>query len=222
MPYCAQSHPFNLILGLEWLRKWNPRINWKSSTLIVRDHEQNCIVCLSGQKSPKQPNYVITSKQLKRDARKGRPVYLVQLYHVGLRGSTEGSASIEYATIEDISSPLGNSIASKPQSSATLQSLLGQYSDVFPENLPNGLPPERSVELSIKLVPDAKLVKRQIHKLSTAELKEVKTQIDDLLEKGFIRPSSSPWGSSIIFLPKKEGGLRMCVDNRALNKAVAK
>jgi hypothetical protein len=165
---------------------------------------------------------VITSKQLKRDARKGRPVYLVQLYRVGTKGSTEGSASIEYDTNEDISSPIGNSIASKPQSSATLQSLLGQYSDVFPENLTNGLPPERSVELSIKLVPDAKLVKRPIHKLSTAELKEVKTQIDDLLEKGFIHPSTSTWGRSILFLPKKDGGLRMCVENRTLNKAVAK
>ena len=61
--------------------------------------------------------------------------------------------------------------------------MLGQYSDVFPDDPPNGLPPERSVELNINLVPDDKPVKRQIYKLSTAELKEVKTQIDDLLEK---------------------------------------
>jgi hypothetical protein len=58
--------------------------------------------------------------------------------------------------------------------------LLGQYYDVFPDDLPNGLPPERSAELNINLVPDAKPVKRPIYKLSTAELKEVKTQIDDL------------------------------------------
>jgi hypothetical protein len=81
--------------------------------------------------------------------------------------------------------------------------LLGQYSDVFPDDLPNGLPPERSVELKINLVPDAKPVKRPIYKLSTADLKEVKTQIDDLLEKAFIRPIISPWGSSILFVPKK-------------------
>jgi hypothetical protein len=68
-------------------------------------------------------------------------------------------------------------------------------------------------------VADAKPVKRPIYKLSTAELKEVKTKFDDLLEKGFIRPSNSPWGSSILFVPKEDGGLRMCVDYRALNKA---
>jgi predicted aspartyl protease len=74
MNYCAQSLPFDLILGLEWLRKWNPRINWKSDTLIFRDHERKCDVCLSTQNSSKQiPNYLITSKQLKLDARKGRP-----------------------------------------------------------------------------------------------------------------------------------------------------
>jgi hypothetical protein len=81
------------------------------------------------------------------------------MHHVGTRGSIEGSASLEYATNEEISSPLGNSIASKPQSSANLQSLLWQYSDVFPEDLPNGLPPELSVELNINLVPDVKPVK---------------------------------------------------------------
>jgi hypothetical protein len=125
MPCCAQSPPLDLILGNEWLRKWNPRIKWKSNTLIVRDHERECNVCLSPQNGSKQlPNYVITRRQLKRDARNGRPVYLVQMHHVGRRGSTEGSASLEYATNDEISSPLGNSIASKPQSSATLQSLL--------------------------------------------------------------------------------------------------
>jgi hypothetical protein len=148
---------------------------------------------------------VITSKQLKREARKSRPVYLDQMLHVGKRGSTEGSASLVYATNEEISSPLGNLIASKPQYSATLQSLLEQYSDVFPDDLPHGLPPERCAESNISLEPDAKPVKRPIYKLSPAELKEVKTQIDDLLEKGFILPSTNPWVSSILFVPKRMG-----------------
>jgi hypothetical protein len=73
-----------------------------------------------------------------------------------------------------------------------LQALLGQYTDVFPEELPNGLLPERSVQLNIKLLPDSKPIKRPMYKLSIDELKEVKKQIDELLEKGFIRPSTSP------------------------------
>jgi hypothetical protein len=107
----------------------------------------------------------------------------------------------------------------KNGSSSTLQALLGQYTDVFPEELPKGLPPEISFQLNIKLLPDIKAIKPPMYKLSIDELKEVKKQIDELLEKGFIRPSNSPWGSSILFVPKRDGRLRMCVDYRALNKA---
>jgi hypothetical protein len=64
----------------------------------------------------------------------------------------------------------------------------------------------------MNLVVDAKPVKRQICKLSNAELKEAKTQIEDILEKGFICPITSPWGSSILFVPKTYGGLRISVD----------
>jgi hypothetical protein len=151
-------------------------VNWKLNMLIIRDYERKCNVFLSIQNRSKQlPNYFITSKQLKRDAHKGRPVYLVQMHHVGTRGSAEGSASLEYATNEEISSPLGNSVVSKHPSSSTLQPLLSQFSDFFPDALSNGLPQEQSVELKINLVADSKPVKRPTYKLSTAELKKVKT-----------------------------------------------
>jgi hypothetical protein len=117
IPYCAKYLRFDQTLGIEWLRKWNPRINWKLNTLIVRDHERKRIVFLSPQHSSKQlPNYVIKIRQLKRDSRKGRPVYVVQMHYLGTRGSTEGSTLLEFATNEEINSPLGNSIASKHSS----------------------------------------------------------------------------------------------------------
>jgi hypothetical protein len=82
-PYIAESLPFDLILGLEWLRKYNPRINWKSDTLLIYDSSKRRCVRLSAQKSSMStPNYVITPKQLKRSARKGVMVLLVQLHHV--------------------------------------------------------------------------------------------------------------------------------------------
>jgi hypothetical protein len=103
-----------------------------------------------------------------------------------------------------------------------MKSLLQGYEDIFPEDLPSGLPPKRSVELQIDLVPGSEPVKRPIYKLSTEEFTEVKKQVDDLLMKGFIRHNISSWGSSIIFVAKKDGGLRMCIDYRALKKATIK
>jgi transposase InsO family protein len=221
-PYCAESLPFDLILGLEWLRKYNPRINWKSDTLLVYDNSQRRCVHISAQKSSMHvPNYVITPKQLKRSARKGATVFLVQLHHVGMRGPTRESASVGHTTGMGPSGTSSTGSAEEEIPSA-LQFLLEQYTDVFPDELPNGLPPERSVKLNIDLLPGTKPVKRPIYKLSIDELKEVKKQVDELLEKGFIRPSTSPWSSSILFVPKKDGGLRMCVDYRALNKATVR
>jgi hypothetical protein len=72
------------------------------------------------------------------------------------------------------------------------------------------------------MLPGSESVKIPIYKLSTEELTEIKKQVDDLLMKGFIRPSTSSWGRSIIFVTKKDGGLRMCVDYRALNKGIIK
>jgi hypothetical protein len=93
-----------------------------------------------------------------------------------------------------------------------LNNLLQEYKDIFPEDLPSGLPPKGSVGLKIDLVPDSKHVKRPIYKISAEEVTEVKKQVDDLLMKGFIRGSTSSWGSSIIFITKREGGARMGID----------
>jgi hypothetical protein len=88
------------------------------------------------------------------------------------------------------------------ESEPELTSLLTEFSDVFLDDIPPGYPPERSVEFKIDLVPEAKPIKRPIYNLSMEELNEVKKrQIDDLLEKEFIRPSISPCGSSVLFVP---------------------
>jgi hypothetical protein len=93
--------------------------------------------------------------------------------------------------------------------------------DVFPEDLP-GLPPERDVEFVIELKPGTAPISRRSYRMPPKELAELKAQLQDLLEKGFIRPSSSPWGYLAIFIKKKDQTLRMCVDYRPLNEVTIK
>jgi hypothetical protein len=95
------------------------------------------------------------------------------------------------------------------------------FLDVFPEELP-GLPPEHDVEFSIELKPGTTPVSWRSYRMPPNELAELKTQLQDLLEKGFIRPSSSPWGCLAIFVKKKDQTLRMCVDYRPLNEVTIK
>jgi hypothetical protein len=96
-----------------------------------------------------------------------------------------------------------------------------EFPDVFPEDL-SGLPPKRGVEFVIELKPGMAPVSRRSYRMPPNELAERKTQLQDLLENGFIRPSSSPWGCPAIFVKKKDQRLRMCVDYRPLNEVTIK
>jgi hypothetical protein len=96
-----------------------------------------------------------------------------------------------------------------------------EFLDVFSEDMP-GLPPERDVEFVIELKPGTTPISRRSYRMPPNELAELKTQLQDLLEKGFIRPSSSPWGCPAIFVKKKDQTLRMCVDYRPLNEVTIK
>jgi hypothetical protein len=96
-----------------------------------------------------------------------------------------------------------------------------EFPDVFPKDLP-GLPPKRDVEFVIELKPGTAPISRRLYRMPPNELAELKTQLQDLLEKGFIRPSSSPWGCPTIFVKKKDQTLRMCVDYRPLNEVTIK
>ena len=99
--------------------------------------------------------------------------------------------------------------------------VLCDYADVFPDSL-SGLPPQREIEFVIDLVPGAEPVSKAPYRMAPAELKELKVQLQELLDLGFIRPSHSPWGAPVLFVKKKEGSLRMCIDYRELNKLTIK
>ncbi|GJW81329.1 putative reverse transcriptase domain-containing protein [Tanacetum coccineum] len=98
---------------------------------------------------------------------------------------------------------------------------LQDFPEVFPEDLP-GLPPTRQVEFQIDLVPGAAPVARAPYRLAPSEMKELSEQLKELSDKGFIRPSSSPWGAPVLFVKKKDGSFRMCIDYRELNKLTVK
>src|SRR3954467_6246907 len=84
------------------------------------------------------------------------------------------------------------------------------------------MPPDRAVEFVVDLIPGTTPISRRPYKMAPHELAELKSQLEALLAKGFIRPSSSPWGCHVLFVTKKDGTERMCVDYRPLNLATIK
>jgi hypothetical protein len=99
--------------------------------------------------------------------------------------------------------------------------VVNEFPDVFPEEL-LGMPPDRDIKFVIELKPDTTAIYKISYRMATPELAELKEHVKELLEKGFIRPSSSPLGAPVIFVLKMDGTQRLCVDYRVLNEVIVK
>ncbi|KAA0050727.1 pol protein [Cucumis melo var. makuwa] len=109
----------------------------------------------------------------------------------------------------------------EPEVSLSSEPVVREYPNVFPDELP-GLSPPREIDFAIELEPDTAPISRAPYRMAPAELKELKVQLQELLDKGFIRPSVSPWGAPVLFVKKKDGSMRLCIDYRELNKLTVK
>jgi hypothetical protein len=98
---------------------------------------------------------------------------------------------------------------------------VSEFLDVFPEELP-GMPPDREIEFVIELVPGTTPIFKRPYRMATNQLAELKEQLQELLDKGYIHPSASPWRAHVIFVPKKDGTQGMCVDYHSLNEVTIK
>jgi hypothetical protein len=135
----------------------------------------------------------ISALQMRKYCRKGCPLYAIQVLE---------SVEDDKPSLED-------------------HPTLREYRDVFLEEVP-GLPPRRDIDFSIELAPGAVPVSRTPYRMSTPELIELKLQLKEMMDKGYIRPSVSPWGAPVLFVKKKDGTLRLCIDYRQLNKVTIK
>ena len=126
----------------------------------------------------------------------------------------------DFKTVEEETQKVVESVAKEHQ--AKLRTVLAEYRDVFKDELPKGPPPKREVVHSIEVQPGSEPPYRTPYRLRPAEQDELEEQVKDLLAQGFIRPSQSPYGAPVLFVPKKDGRWRMCIDYRALNRQTVK
>ena len=92
-----------------------------------------------------------------------------------------------------------------------------EFPDVFPDDLP-GLPPERKIDFQIELAPGTEPISRAPYRMAPVEFKELKVQMEEMANKGFVRPSTSPWGAPVLIVKKKDESMRLCIDYKELNK----
>lgn len=197
---------YDIVLGRPWLSRHNPRIDWTRNTVSVPTASGKLRLPLST--GPRAPAYLLNALRFSRAVAKNPKEFGVIVIHPPAQdGQTQPAAST-----------FGDAFQ------AQLTQLLAEYKkDVLPPgDTQLAMPPERSVDHRIEVVPGSEPPNRAVYRMAQDELAELKKQLTGLLAQGFIRPSVSPYGAPVLFVKKKDGSMRMCVDYRALNKITVK
>ncbi|GJR84084.1 putative reverse transcriptase domain-containing protein [Tanacetum coccineum] len=188
---------FDAIIGMDWLVKYQAIIVCAEKIVRIPWGNETLIVHGDGSNRGHEARlHIISYTKTQEYMLKGCPVFLANV------NTKETEDKSEKKRLEDVP-------------------IIRDFPDVFPEDL-SGLPPTRQVEFQIDLIPGAAPVARAPYRLAPSEMKELSEQLKELSDKGFIRPSSSPWGAPVLFVKKKDGSFRMCIDYRELNKLTVK
>jgi len=183
---------YDLLIGMDWLEKHRVILNCYDKTFSGVDHIGNRFIVKGIPK--KTMIREISALQMKRSIQKGCKVFV---FHVINNNGENKKTELENIPV------------------------INKYIDVFPYEI-LGLPPKRDMEITIDLVPGLVPVSKAPYILNILELKELKAQLHELIDKKYIRPSVSPWGAPVLFVKKKDGTLRLCIDYRQLNKMTMK
>ena len=203
-----------VVLGLDWLVQRNPNINWATGEILPRSPTIS-----SSAPKPAVPELAIGNSSTSTYLSSNSPIDIAIISEEEFSEISEDDCLI-YAQMSLSSSESKSDDLDQVRDK--LPSEYHDYSDIFSKTKAEALPPHRSYDHAINLVPDSKPPFGPIYRLSEVEEKALKDFLDENLAKGFIRSLSSPARAPILFVKKKDGSLRLCVDYRALNNITRK
>ena len=235
-------HGYDAILGMPWLSSVNPVINWKERNIRIGTSEinikdpnlqlNNLTSSSSSQNNQKVdvPTCLMRWKDVKKELKLNSIDHACVVYvhvpsvtntHNVMKNNNKNFTTCSYfSSLYHVNIPTHDSeieIMNKEK-----KMVLHEFMDVFPSELPEGLPPKRGVDHRIELKPGSSPTSRPTFRMSPSELDELKKQLSELSDLGFIQPSKSPFGAPVLFVKKKDGSMRMCVDYRQLNEITIK
>ena len=196
---------FDMILGQPWLTRINPTINWKTGTLRIRHKGITTTLSKMEDEVTRRiaSTLIVSVAELRKLRRTKAPMFLI--------------------TLQQVKGALDSRKAGDEKFQQNLTNLIKEFPDVLPEGeVKPPFPPDRAIEHEIPTEPGKPPPHKPVYRLSEKELQELKTQLEDLINRGFITPSTSPYAAPVLFVPKKDGTSRMVIDYRLLNAITIK